>query len=198
MNKLFTFLLIFIPIALFSQSTKEMLGEIEGKWELDNNNNVTFSKVIEVPGASKDDLYTRALSYFTYNYNSGDDVIQVEDKEKGTIIGKGLYSNAHIGVSLITTSVSTYHIVRIDIKDERARVIVSLTQYKIVITGGDTGPTTRMDNVSSRYPIIQKDAQKTVMTKAFYKSYQRAMSTFEKIEKTLKEGSSGHDVNDDW
>lgn len=49
------FLVLFILIYTFSlgQSAKEMLKEIQGKWSLDDNNNVTVVRIIEVPNMSK-------------------------------------------------------------------------------------------------------------------------------------------------
>ncbi len=174
-----------------------MLAEIDGKWELDNNGNVTFTDVIEIPNTTKDELYTRALSYFTYNYNSGDDVVQIKDKEQGVIVGKGVYPKVHVGISILTTTVNVTHILRIDIKDNKVRVILTLQQYKIT-TSGSGVPSHNTYNVADRYPIAKKDSQKTVMTKAFYKSYKKAMSTFEEIEKSLKEGNTGKETGDNW
>lgn len=173
-----------------------MLAEIEGKWELDNSGNVTFVRIIEVPGISKDELFTRGLSYFTYKYNSGDQVIQMKDKEQGVIIGKGIYPKVHVGISIVNTIVDTYHIIRIDVKDGRVRAIVSLTEYRNTISSGNEAPSINNFNVAGRYPISEKDAQKTVMSKAFYYSYQQAMNSLDEIEKTLREGSTGVDTND--
>lgn len=195
-----TLLIVFILSSFFSfgQTAKEMLAEIEGKWKLDNSGNVTFTKVIEVPNVSKDDLFTRGLSYFTYKYNSGEDVVQVKDKEQGLIIGKGIYPKVHTGVSLITTEVDATHILRIDIKDSKVRAIVTLQQYFVTLHGGSSGPSRNTYNISSRYPIAQKDSQKTVMTKAFYKSYKKAMETLDELEKALKEGNTGQENSDNW
>jgi hypothetical protein len=87
--------MVLFMVPVFGQSGQEMLAEINGK--LDNNGNITFTRVIEVSGVSKDDLYARVLSYFTYNYNSGDDVIQIKDKEQGLVVGKGMYPEIYVG-----------------------------------------------------------------------------------------------------
>jgi hypothetical protein len=184
-------------VPVFGQSATEMLAEIEGKWELDNNENVTFTRVIEVPGVSKDDLYTRVLSYFTYNYNSGDDVVQIQDKEQGLIVGKGIYSEVHVGISLYKTIVDVYHILRVDIKDGRLRAMISLTEYRNAVHY-NTGVKVSNYLVSSRYPITEKrDAQKNVMGKAFYKSYLAAMESLDNLEKSVKEGNTGSE-SDAW
>lgn len=197
-------LLLFLLIGLTgiqvnAQSAKEMLAEIEGKWELDDNNNVTFVRIIEAPGISKEDIYNRALNYFTYNYGSGKSVIQTQDKESGLVVGKGIYKDVHIGMSLITTYVDAWHILRVDTKDGKARAIITLTQYEKKITGGNTPPNYSTEDIASTYPINPKGNQKTVMTKAFYKTYQRAYKTLDALERTVLEGSTSKSIeNDDW
>lgn len=182
-----------------SKSTKAMLAEIEGKWQLDNSGNVTISKVIEMPGISKDELYNRALSYFTYNYHKGDAVIQIDDKGQGLIIGKGIYPDVYSGLSKIF---STYHIVRVDVKEERVRVLITMTAYRVE----DDGVVEFLFGISSspcewpmtsRYPFTKEDEAKNAMAQLFYKSFQCATNTVDMIEKSLKEGNTGNDL-DDW
>ena len=65
-----------------SKETERLLNSIQGQWSLDNNNNVTYQKVIEIPEISKDEIYKRAESYFIYNYGSGKSVIQTRIKKQ--------------------------------------------------------------------------------------------------------------------
>lgn len=182
-----------------SQTAKEMLDEISGKWELDDNGNVTFVKIVEVPDMKKDEIYNRALSYFTYNYVSGKSVIQVQDKENGLIVGKGVYDDVHIGISIITTYVDAWHILRVDVKEGRARVIITLTEYEKEIVSGSTPPSYSTMKVANEYPINENGMQKTVMTKAFYKTYQKAMKTLEGVEKAIIEGNTSKSIeNSKW
>ncbi|WP_181309068.1 DUF4468 domain-containing protein [Rufibacter sp. XAAS-G3-1] len=197
-------IILLIAVALigtvsYGQSAKEMLSEIEGKWQLDDNGNVTIVKVIEAPELKKEEIFNRALNYFTYNYISGKSVIQTQDKENGHIVGKGIYDNVHIGVSIITTHVDAWHILRVDAKDGRARVIVTLTEYEKKIVGGDTPPSYSTMKVAQEYPINPKGMQKTVMTKAFYKAFKKANNTLDAVEKAIKEGSTSKSIeNSEW
>jgi hypothetical protein len=188
---------VLFMMPVFGQSAKEMLAEIEGKWELDNSGNVTFTRVVEVPGVSKNDLYSRVLSYFTYNYNRGDDIVQIQDKEQGLIVGKGMYPEVHIGKSIAKTIVDVYHILRVDIKDGRVRAMISLTEYRNTLHYNNGTNEVFTHPVSSRYPIIERDSQKTVMSKAFYKSYLAAMASLDGLEKSVKEGNTGSE-SDAW
>lgn len=195
------FLVLFILIYTFSlgQSAKEMLKEIQGKWSLDDNNNVTIVKIIEEPNMSKDEIFQRALNYFTYNYVSGKSVIQTQDKETGVIVAKGLYEHVHRGFNMLNIYVSAWHILRIDVKEGKARAIVTLLQYEKEIARGDSVQSHLTSYISQEYPINPKGGQKTIMAKAFYKTFKKANATLENLEKTIKEGSTSKDIeNSDW
>lgn len=193
------FLTMLLSVVTYGQSAKQMLSEIEGKWELDDNGNVTFVSVIEAPELSKDEIFNRALNYFTYNYVSGKSVIQNQDKEAGLLVGKGIYNDVHIGFSIITTTIDAYHILRVDAREGRARAMVTLIQYDKKISGGNTPPTYTTIDIAKEYPINPKGGSKTVMSKAFYKTYQRAMNTLNGVEKAIKEGNTSENIeNSDW
>lgn len=198
-----TAILVFLATILtsvsFCQTTQEMMVEIDGKWKLDDNGNVTYSRIVDVPELKTDEIFNRALNYFTYNYVSGKSVIQMQDKESGTIVGKGLYNNVHVGISLIATYVDTWHILRVDVKEGKARIILTLTEYEKKIVGGNTPPSYATMKVEQEYPINPKGGQKTVMTKAFYKSHKRAMASLDAIEKAIKEGNTSKAIEgENW
>jgi hypothetical protein len=182
-----------------SKKVRLLLEEIKSEWVVDDNNNVTYVKVIEVPSLNKAEIYNRALNYFVYNYNSGKSVIQTQDENLGRVVGKGFYNDVHIGQSILTTYIDCFHIVRVDAREGRARVVLSLTNYEKTLVGGDSGPTLISTDVNSEFPINPKGYSKTVMGKAFYKSHKSALQTLESIEKALKEGNTSIGIeNDDW
>ena len=51
---------------------------------------ITYEGVVEVPGVTKEQLYSRALEWVAKAYNSAQDVIQMQDKESGKLVMKGL------------------------------------------------------------------------------------------------------------
>ena len=194
-------ILMLIAVVGFGQSgkTKKMLSEIEGQWNLDDNGNVTYTRVFEVPNLTTDEIYNRVLNYFVYNYGSGKSVIQTQDKDLGRVVGKGLYDDVHIGVSLIATYIDCWHIARVDVREGRARIILTLTQYDKKIVGGNSPPTYSTMKVEQEFPINPKGYAKTVMGKAFYKSHKAAIATIEALEKSIKEGNTSKEIeNDDW
>ncbi len=50
--------------------------------------NIINTNVVEVPNATKDVLYSRALEWFTNSFNNPNFVIQLKDPENGRIIAK--------------------------------------------------------------------------------------------------------------
>lgn len=200
-KKIILFLIMFSNVLLIAQSKKEMLAEMDGQYNVDDNKNVTITKVIEIDGLTKDEGYLRALSYFTYNYGNRESVIQIQDKEKGLIIGKGVYKKVHVGVGLSVTEIDLWHIIRVDIKDNKARVFITLTEYNAKTTstmGGSTPPSYATTKVSDSFPINPKGWQSTVYTKALYKSTKMAYESIDAIEKSLKEGNTNSAENARW
>lgn len=185
-------------VAAQNRVVRNLLESIEGQWQVDDNGNVTYERVVEVPGLSKAELYNRGLNYFTYSYTSGKSVIQTEDKELGRIVGKGLYDDVHIGVTLVANVFDCYHIARLDVREGRARILLSLTQYEWT-SSATYPPTVGLTDVSSSFPVIPDGRLKNQYGKAFYKSHQRAMETLDAIEKVLREGNTSTQFeNDDW
>lgn len=200
MKKLFITVAAVLSLTLCNaQTAAEMMAEIKDKYTLDDNGRVTYTKVIDLPGMKKEDIYNRAQSYFVYNYVDGKSVIQTQDKEAGLLLAKGIYADVHVGISLITTYVDCSHIVRVDCRDEKARIIVTLLDYEKKLVGGSTPPSYVNVPVNRQYPIYNGGGQKTVMTKAFYKSHMKSLETIDKIEKSILEGNTSKSIeNGGW
>ena len=182
-----------------------MLNSIEGKYAIDDNGNVTFARIVQLVDPetsdtlSKDEIYNRAYSYFVYNYVSGESVIQLSDMPNGIIVAKGLYPSVHSDVSLIYRNIDAYHILRIDVKKGKARIILSLTQYKYTASDGKGAPNVSNMIISQTYPFNEKGIFKTFMSKAFVKTYDKAMATLDALEKAIKEGNTSKSIeNNGW
>jgi hypothetical protein len=196
MKKLFLMLMIICPLTYSngqSKKVKEKLKEIEGQWELDENKTITYTKVVDLPNLKKDEIYGRAINYYTYNYGSGKSVIQSKDKEAGTIIGKGIYPDVYYTKSFLTVQAwDVWHILRIDIKDEKIRIILTLTEYDIKLNGSIivTLP------INSVYPFVEKCPQKNDYGMAFYNAHKLVIKNFDEIENELKNGSTSKKIEE--
>ncbi|MGK0390550.1 MAG: hypothetical protein ACI94Y_003304 [Maribacter sp.] len=80
-NLIIAFLLF--PLLLAGQDLYKQEFNIDKKTNL-----VSFTEIVQVNSTSSEELYSRAKMWFAKAYNSADDVIQVETKEK--IYGKDL------------------------------------------------------------------------------------------------------------
>ena len=182
------------------QATLEDFKQIEKLLTIDDNGNITYVKIIEIPGLSKDEIYSRANNYFVYNYGSGKSVIQTEDKEKGTLVGKGLFPvyAKYMPLTNITCKINAWHILRIDAKDGRARIILTLTNYEVFY-----GARSENMQITSLYPFNEKaratKAVKNMYLQSIINSNIAVLSALNRIEDSLKNGNtSGGIENEDW
>jgi hypothetical protein len=77
-------ILVFISILGKIGTTQELpMDSTTGKY--------TFQGVVKVDSTSKNELYSRAREWFAKTFNSANNVIQMDDKEAGKIIGKGCF-----------------------------------------------------------------------------------------------------------
>lgn len=195
------FLLIILLTSVFashgqSNEIKSLLAKIEGQWKVDENKNLSYQKVVDMPGIGKDILFQRADNYFIYNYNSGKDVIQTKDKDQGLIIGKGLWSKFFSWDRFFGTyDLSADHILRIDVKDEKVRV--TLTVQKFILT--TTPPSVESSYpLGNTYPINSKSESKTKEGKAFYALHIKCLKTIEGIISNLKNDAIAPTKNSNW
>jgi hypothetical protein len=52
---------------------------------------VTITEVVELEGFSKDEIYTKTKLWIAQSYKSPQDVLQLDDKESGVIVIKGIF-----------------------------------------------------------------------------------------------------------
>lgn len=190
--------LLSLSISLSGQNGRQKADQLAGQYEVDDNGYVTYSQVIEVPGVSADLLYDRALNYFTYRYKDANSVIQTEDKASHTVVAKGLYGEVYVP-NLGVSDIMTYHIVRIDTKEGRARVILSLTGYKQYVSGSQYSAGGWSDlQIGDFWPLNRQNLMKNFYGNVFFHSHFKAQETFKALEKVLNEGNTAIEADDDW
>ena len=200
MKKLFIMFIAVISISTsFAQTkkTQALIDEINGQWSTDENKNLFYQKIIELPGINKETLYQRAENYFIYNYNSGKDVIQTKDKEQGLIIGKGLWPDFYVGIILGTMSFSANHILRVDLKDEKARITLTVQKFDCVYNDGKSR-NEFSTSIASIYPINTESKSKTMEGKAFYAVHNKCLSTIYELTNSLKNDAIKETIKTDW
>lgn len=182
-----------------STKTKTMLNEIEGKWEVDDHDNITYIVVVELDSLSIDEIYLRAKNYFIYNYGSGKSVIQTEDKKLGRIVGKGVFKSVYAtGDIVFMYNFDTWHIFRIDIKEGRARLMLTLTSYDELVYDSQSTNDYNI-KISETFPVNPKGKKKNMFGKAFYYSHKQALLSLESLKSALISGNIDSEIeNDDW
>jgi hypothetical protein len=190
---------VILSMVYQAQNKKAMalMNEIEGQWIIGDNGQVTYSRVIDSLDLTKDEIYLRSLNYFTYHYGSGKSVIQSQDKKMGVIVGKGIYASVYKDWA---ATLDVGHIVRIDVKEGRARLIVTLTDYEIEISQTGKPNIHRSYVLKDAYPVNPDSKRnKTVFAKYFYHSHYHALAAMETIEKALRKGTTIENIeNSEW
>lgn len=181
---------------------------------LDKNNALTFVQVIEATGRTKDQLYITLNYWFTATFNDANSVIKLNDKESGVIIAQGYVEGVatHSGGSN-KYNVNIRPIIRVDVKDGKARVTYSIQAYNVIKTigGGIMGQINKGLNgtnaerdveetwpLDQTYPFAEKDAfgAKKTSSKSLIMAYAYSQVMMDKIEEAIKNGMTDEDA--DW
>lgn len=200
-------MLLFLCFNAKAQLSTEQIGEkygITAKWAVESDGCLSFSKVVTAQDSamSKDDVYDKVLSYFSYTYKDGKNVIQAEDKESGYIIGKGVYVLCNDTYKTITTE----HIIKVECRDGRARVIITVCYYDEdgMAIPADAYGHKRSVGISSMYPFTKFNKRTEKLTKderlhdeVFATLVGVMDAVFGDIERTVNSGSSVLE-GEDW
>lgn len=81
-----------------------------------------YEKIVEVPNTSKDEIYEGARQWFAKSFRDSNSVLRYQDKESGSIIGKGNAKMPCSGMACLGTPRNLQFTVKVDAKDNRARV----------------------------------------------------------------------------
>lgn len=178
--------------------------------QLDKNNSLTYTQVIDCGEQTKDRLYITLNHWFTETFNDANAVIKLNDKEAGCIIGQGFVSEiaGHVG-GMNSYVVNIRPIIKVDIKDKKIRVTYTVQYYDVTkaIGGGIMGamgntPPKRSDEkwtLETCFPFVEKDGHKAKKTssKALVMTHAYSNVIMDKIEEAVKNGLVGNE-NDDW
>lgn len=175
-----------------------MVENIIGQWQLDENGYITCQKVVDYLNLSQTELYNRALDYFVHNYGDADSYIQYRDVVNGIIIGQGIFKKVHgLNDVLQNFIIDTLHILKVEVKDGRARITISLTQYDEIVRGGELPGNHYLYTMASQYPFNPNGYRKDVYEQAFCKSHLKALETLSEVERALK-GDSTQKKDEIW
>lgn len=87
---------------------------------------LTFDRVVEAPGMTKDQIYDSTRMWIAENFRSAKAVLEYENKEAGTLIGNGSMQYPCSGMDCLTKNDwKTHYTMRVDIKDSKFKVSFS-------------------------------------------------------------------------
>jgi hypothetical protein len=196
---IFTTLFMLFAVSLSAQSAEFKAKEklIKETFKLDSNGNLTYDTVMTFNGVSKQDIFIRCKNYFTYNYVSGEDVLQVDEPEKGVLVGKGLYTNV-LNTKIVMSHVNYcyWHVIKFECKDDKVRV--TLTFQKVELRGDVTSshPITNR-HVSQLYPFDKPmSAVRKHDMESLIKINERVELMFKGVNKTISSGNTDNETSD--
>lgn len=115
--------MLFISLSIISFSS---FGQKETpKLPIDKSTNkITYSEVVPVDSSvSKQELFGRAREWFAKTYRSSTNVIQMEDKESGIIVGKALFQVYHRALGSNYPSGYINYTISVYLKDGRYKYV---------------------------------------------------------------------------
>lgn len=128
------YILSFITIFLFSYSSFAQNEKyVDSNYVKDGK--IFFSDIEKVDSVKATDLYSRAKNWLAHEYNSAKAVIQVDDKDGGQIVSKGIMVVIPKGFLAEPTKIE--HIVSIFVKDGKYKVEIS--EFRITQIGSAFG-----------------------------------------------------------
>lgn len=176
MRKLFLFIItLFIANSILAQD--KLLGILplkEGK--------VTYSDVIQLQGVSKEEMYNRVKLWFIDTYNTSNDVIQIDDKEHGEIIGKGCFRTVWNLRFYTAQSLNVWKTIKIQLLNNSFRY--EITDFKL---NNPFFPTQNLTISNLGVPLEQWNKGHDSNNRKFYPKINNQMLTLiTSLEKAMK------------
>ena len=166
----------------------------------------TLSSVDSIPNKTKEQLYVLINYWYTSTFTSGKEVIQLNDKEAGVIIGKGFVE----GIATHSGGTNSYKvnlcpIIKTDIKEGKIRITYTVPYYDVdkLAGGGILGVGKNATHVEENwvldkcFPFAKKDSHKKTSSKALVMAHAYSNVIMDKIEEAVKSGMVGNE-SEDW
>lgn len=199
-------------VSKYGDKWTEAAKNIATQVQLDKNNCLTFTQVVECPNQTKEQLYVKLNYWYTATFNDANSVINLNDKESGVIIGSGYVANIaeHMG-GMNAYKISIRPIIKTDIKDNKIRITYTVQDYEVLKNAGggilsafgsSTTPPALIKEkwtLEKSYPFVEKDTYgaKRTSSKALVMTFAYSNVIMDKIVEAAKNGLVGNE-NDNW
>lgn len=148
---------------------------------------ITYTEVVPVEGVSQQELYKRARSWFATTFHSANDVVQLESKDEGKIIGKGI---AVINIGNLPSDM--HFTLTLQFKDNRYRYEFTQIAFN---SGGDT-KRWPMEGMFFNDHARKKNGQYTKLHQSYLDQTNSAIASM--VTSLNKELTGSNSANEDW
>lgn len=182
MHQFFIYLAILLfPSLLFAQEGYLYKTDLP----YDEFGNIKFERIFNFDSLSKDQLYSRAKTWFVENYKSANDVLQMDDKESGRLIAKGIH--VYVVTDLVDFQFDLWHQLKVYVKDNKAKIVLEGLKVEY------SGVTMTMKELVSDEVLYKKNGKPKKGPKQHKENLLKFwIKTSANIKKALKED------DDDW
>lgn len=119
--------LILLVISLYAWINND--AQVIDGISTDTDGNIYYSEVVKVDSIDKTELYLRSKQFFAEYYRSSNEVIKMDDKDAGIVLGKGHFKIS-LSYSLFKFDYNFRYSLRIQCKDGRYKYEI----YDIIIS----------------------------------------------------------------
>ncbi|RKN11766.1 DUF4468 domain-containing protein, partial [Aquimarina sp. AD1] len=105
-----------------SRKTKKMIQEIKKEWSLDENDKISYKRIVEIPELTKKEIYNKVLSFLVENQIENYELITQND-DAGLILDQGVYSGIHNNGrgGMFLVDIDCKYSIKTEIKEGRVR-----------------------------------------------------------------------------
>lgn len=184
-------LLLIVPLLVYTSS---VLGQ-NRPWVLprDENGKVYFSEVIQADSMNANQLYNNAKLWFSDVFKSAKDVIQVDDREAGRVVGKA-WQDIYVKVLGMPNATKLWFSLSIQVKDGRYKIEMYDMMYQQYPSQHDLNPRPQAIEFWFSAEAYYKSNGKARSINESYK--EETEKAWEKIKTSLK--AKMGKKNNDW
>lgn len=167
--KLLLLCLFVFPTVVNKLCAQEMVGD-----------NLVCSEVLDFPGMTQNQLFTKSKEWLAYTYKNSLFTIQVDDAENGKLISKGVYKDFHIanyksGFMPHTMALTMDHIITIRCKDNKVKISIETGEIRVNNNGYDWDYKFPMKEVNPITNFTYKYVAQTAVEKGLSGAYPSAV-----------------------
>ena len=160
---------------------------------------LTFSKVIEVKDVDKTSIYISLRDWISTYYRDTQEVLQMDDKDAGIIIGKAIFLYSMNNLAYAAYEGKIWYSIKLQVKDGRFKV--EMLNFVHENKKGNA-PTCNLGLITIAENYTDKGVQKFFHNKVWkdikVKSERESNSIFSDLEKLAASIQTVKEDSDDW